>query len=158
MIRREALCFGLAMIFTTMVVVPGILIFWDRSPPFQYIDALVPEKAVHAGDAAHVRITINKVQKDCRGRVERYFFDSTGRAFFLGESPVIYFRAIEERRAGAFERRWLMPADAAPGEGYYVFYPEFWCNPVQYLYPIKPGPQKARVTVLPPLPPRAPAN
>ena len=149
-IRRETLCFVLAAIFTATVVVPGVLIFGNRSLPLEYLDANIVEKTVVPGERAHVRFTVNRVQKECRGRVERYFYDADGKAFFLGSTQTIYYRALQDRPRGTFERSWTVPTEAALGEGIYVAFPEFWCNGVQRFYPISAPPQKARVTVVAP--------
>lgn len=156
MINREALCAALALVFTFTVVIPSILIFGDRSLPFQYIDAAMVDQVAVPGQRVHVRYTVAKVSKDCSGTVQRYFFDGAGRVFFLGEAPAVYYRVVSDPVAGTFEMPWVVPLEAAPGDGLYVAYVEFWCNKVQALFPIKAPPQKARVTVL--MPNRASGN
>lgn len=129
------------------MVIPSILIFGNRSLPFQYIDANMIEASAAPGSSVHVRYTVTKVSKACSGSVQRYFFDATGRVFFLGETPAIYYRLMQDRTEGTFERSWVVPAEAAPGEGVYVAYVEFWCNKVQALFPIKAPTQKARLII-----------
>lgn len=147
-IHRETLCFAIAAIFAMTVVVPGILIFWDRGAPLEFVDATVVGGSVLPGQRAETRFTVRQVTKECRGRVERFFYDSAGKGYFLGEGPTIYHRMLDGADHGAFSRGWTVPADAAPGKGTYIAYPEFWCQPLQFLWPIKAPPQKASVLVI----------
>lgn len=145
--NREALCAALALVFTFTVVIPSILIWGDRSLPFHYIDSNMVETSAAPGSRVHVRYTVTKVSKACSGNVQRYFFDATGRVFFLGETTTIYYRLLQDKTEGVFERSWTVPVEAAAGEGIYVAYVEFWCNKVQAFFPIKAPTQKARLIV-----------
>lgn len=150
MIHRDRVCLALAIAFTGFFVVPGILIFWDRTLPYEFIDARIMESTATPGQEVDVRYTIRNVTKECSGTVNRIFIDSSTRTFFLGESPTIYNLLVDKSDSiGVFDRQWKIPASAAPGPGLYVAYPKFWCYPLQWLYPVKPAaPYKATVTVV----------
>lgn len=148
-LQREALCAALALIFTATVVIPGILIFWDRALPFEYVDATIVEKAASPGDRVHFRLTVRKVDKECRGRVDRVFVDSTGRVFPLNDQPTAYQFFPSRGDLRTIERAFRIPEEAATGEAAYVSFPEFWCYPLQFLFPVKAPTLRAKVTVVP---------
>lgn len=151
MIHRDRVCAITAAAFTIFVVIPGILIGAGRSLPFEFIDARMMESAASPGQEVDVRYTIRNVTKECSGSVERFFVDSQTRTFFLGKSSTIYHRVVSRGDTdGSFDRQWRIPPGAAPGPGLYIAYPEFWCNPLQQLWPIKAPTQKASITVVRP--------
>ena len=148
-IHRDRVCLALAVTFTVGIVVPSILIGWDRTLPYEFIDARIMESAAAPGQEVDIRYTVRNVSKECSGTVHRIFIDSSGRTFFLGESPTIYQLLLAKGENGVFDRQWKIPPGAAPGPGLYVAYPKFWCYPLQWLYPVKPAvPYKATVTVV----------
>lgn len=139
--------------FCSTVVAPGILIFADRTLPFTYIDYAMVEKAAKPGDKIHFRVTARDVRKNnCEGRVKRTWVDGAGRAFPLPTTRTIYQygpnqdgTALRAIRPPAIQ----VPEDAAPGESSYVSEPEFWCFPLQNLYPIKADTMRVRIIILP---------
>lgn len=149
-IRREAACAALSLIFASTVVVPGILIFFDRSLPFEYVDTAMVEKTALPGQRVHFRLTVRKVDKTCRGHVDRVFLDATGRVFPLRAEATAYQYFRTENGLRIVERSFTIPDEAAPGEGTYASFPEFWCYPLQFLWPIKAPPLRAKLLVLSP--------
>lgn len=151
MIHRDRVCAMTAAAFTVFVVIPAVLIGYDRVPPFEFIDARIMESAAAPGEEVDIRYTVRNVTKECSGSVERVFFDSTGKTFYLGNGPTIYDRIVgRDDKNGAFDRQWRIPTGAASGPGVYVADPVFWCNPLQQFYPIKGARQKATITVVRP--------
>lgn len=149
--RGDATCFALAAIFSAVVVIPGVLIFADRSLPFTYVDYNIVEKAVEAGGKATFRLTIKNVTKTCAGRVDRAFVDAAGRVWPMASQRTAYQHSLDRDGAPVrlIDREVEIPEGAAPGEGTYIGEPRFWCYPLQHLHPI-PGPtMRARVIVLP---------
>lgn len=148
-IHRETLCFVIAMIFSAVVVIPGILIFYDRTLPFELIDSRMVETTASPGQQVDVRYTVRNLSKSCDGYVDRFFFDASGRAFYLGTSRIVYSRLLDPNKpTGSFDRQWRIPESAASGPGVYVADPKFWCYPLQHLYPVRGASQKTPITVV----------
>lgn len=147
--RRDALCAAVAAIFTFVVVIPTILICADRSLPFEYVDTSIVEKAAVPGERVHFRLTVRRVNKECRGHVDRVFIDSKGQVFPLRPEPTAYQYFDSKNGLRIVQRQFVIPDEAAPGEGTYASFPEFWCYPLQFLWPIKAPALRAKVAVVP---------
>jgi hypothetical protein len=155
-IHREWLCAAIAVLICSTTLVPGILIFYDRALPFEYVDTAIMEKTARPGDTVHFRLTARRVKKECRGHVDRIFIDQANTTIPLKSSKAVYNRVENQ---GTSDLRIItvpfqIPEGAAPGEGTYVSFPEFWCYPLQFLVPIQAPPLRAKIVVLPPTVPR----
>lgn len=146
---KNVTCVALAMLFSAVFVVPPILIFGDRSLPFQYGLAYSKSEFLHAGQRATNVFAIRELKKNCNGEFDRFFTDAHGNRFFLGTLRTSYMHGLIVLNGRRFEKDWNVPLGAEPGPGLYETIPRFWCNLVQAIYPIPADPVKIKVTILP---------
>lgn len=150
-ISRERLCASLMVVFCATVVAPSVFVFYDRAMPFDYIAVTPVEKIVHPGQAAHVAFIVDNVRKTVSGEFDRYFYDVNGKAYYLGTFQTIYHKLLpaDQERGIRFEKEWVVPWNAPPGDGTYVVTPRFGNLFQMLLYPIAAPSQKVHVTVAP---------
>lgn len=149
MIERHSVCVALATV-AGAVLFSVITVFWSSGQPFEVVDAKIVERAAAPDDVATFRMSVRRVNRSCRGVVKRVFIDSSGHPFQLQPMRVFY-GGIEQQGSvpiPVIERYVRIPEKAADGEGTYVEFPTFWCNPMQALYPIEMPPIRATVRIV----------
>lgn len=134
----------------------GLLIFWDRSAPIEYLMPYATPNEIHAGDHTRLVMRLSKVSRMCKGEFTRSFVDSGGRRFAMGKFETVYqYFVNSETKQLTYPKDITIPltdADAkavAAGPGVYESLPEWWCNPVQWLYPIQGVPVRIPIKILP---------
>jgi len=150
-IHSTALC-HVAASLVFAIAFAGLTIGWDRTPPFDYLPAFSSPTILAPGQSATIRFRIGKVHKICSGEFERWFIDSEGTPFPLGTFQTVYQNYVgfsESKRY--FDKDWTVPLHAAAGPGIYESRPRFWCNPMQYLYPIEAARVRVMVNIVNPI-------
>lgn len=147
--HKNVTCVSLASLFSVVFVVPPIMIFGDRSLPFEYGLAYAKNEYLVAGGSGTIVFTVKGEPKKCKGEFSRYFTDAQGNRFFLGTFRTSYQQGLANSTNGrVFEKDWVVPLGAQPGPGLYETEPYFWCNWFQELYPIQAIPVKIKVTII----------
>lgn len=146
---RMVACAVAASAVSMVTVVPMVLIFGDRSLPFDYGHVYPASPVVAPGEAAVNVFTVKSVRKDCDGAFDRYMTDAKGTRFFLGSYRTDYRRGLAASGWRRFESTWAVPTAAAPGPALYETEPRFWCNWAQRVLPIHADPVRVRVHVAP---------
>ena len=139
----------LALLFSAVFVVPPILIFGDRRPPFEYGHAYAKIELMHAGEVGTNVFTVKDARKNCQGEFNRFFTDSAGNRFFLGTFRTNYEHGLAASGGRSFEEDWRVPLGAQSGPGLYETEPIFWCNWFQRAFPIRVEPVKIKIVVMP---------
>ncbi len=151
---RDANCIILAMLFSAVFVVPPILVYGDRSLPFEYVHVYPAKIDLHPNEQTHNVFVVTDVKKPASGRYHRWFTDSKGHRTFLGTFQANYQQGLSESGKRTFNSPWQVPPKelAYPGPGLYESYPEFWHNPLQgQVNPVTPPqPVRVKVNILPP--------
>ena len=154
MMGRDATCIILAMLFSAVFIVPPILVYGDRSLPFEYVHVYPVNEYLHPGEQTHNVFVVTDVKKPAAGRYRRWFTDAAGHRTFLGVFEANYRQGLSESGQRTFNSPWTVPPKelAVPGPGLYESEPEFWHNWLQgLLYPISPPlPVRVKVHILPP--------
>lgn len=154
--KRDWLCHAAAALFSVLVVVPAILVFGDRSLPFEFVHAYFKPATVHANEDMMLAYTIKDVTKECDGEVKQYMVDADGTIYPLGTIPTVYRDSGEKSSRLIFRRKHVpeykpgTTTPFAPGPAVYRAYPRYWCNPLQKLYPVEPErPMEVKFFVVP---------
>lgn len=147
--HSDITCVVLAMLFSAVFVVPPIMIFSDRSLPFQYGHTYAKTDYLHAGQIGTNVFTVKDARKNCNGEFSRFFTDAKGNRFFLGTFRTSYQHGLSVSEGRSFTKDWIVPLGAMPGPGLYEAEPRFWCNWIQGIYPIKADTVKIKVTIVP---------
>lgn len=143
------MCLALAVLFNAVFVVPPLMIFGNRTPPFEFVHNYARSPYLQPGQTGVNVFTVKDNQKECQSEFDRYFTDASGSRFFLGTFRGGYKRGLQITEGRRFEREWTVPIDAEPGPGLYEAHTRFWCNWFQEAYPIAVGPVKIPVTIVP---------
>lgn len=147
--HRDVTCVVLAMLFSAVFVVPPIMIFGDRSLPFEYGHTYSKSEFLHAGETGTNVFTVKDARKNCNGEFKRFFTDAKGNRFYLGTYRTSYEHGLAVTDGRSFSKDWTVPLSAQPGPGLYEAEPTFWCNWFQGAYPIAAATVKIKVTILP---------
>ena len=146
---RHLVCHIAAMVFCVVVVVPLVLVFGNRTLPFDYIEVAFVEKAARPGEFVQIRFLTGTITSSINGEFDRIFYDGAGRPQFLGTFPTIYNKLTTVGEPQPFYKDFQIPANATEGDALYITKPRFWHNEVQrWLYPIEAPPQKARIWII----------
>lgn len=149
MLGRNVVCHLAAMTFCFVVVVPLVLIFGNRTLPFDYIEVSFVEKAARPGDYVQLRFLTGKVHSSISGEFDRIFYDGEGRAQFLGTFPTVYNKLTTVGGQQPFYKDFQIPVNATEGDALYITRPRFWHNELQrWIYPIEATPQKASIWII----------
>lgn len=134
----------------------AFLIFWDRTPPITYLMPFAQPNEIRPGGDTRLAMRLDKVSRICHGRFTRSFIDSTGRRFPMGTYDTVYQYYVTKDDPTPVYYKWvripMTDADAREvheGPGVYESLPEWWCNPVQRLYPIQGAPVRIAIKMLP---------
>lgn len=135
--RRAVFCVALACVFNAVFIVPPIMIFGNRTLPFDTVMVFPKTPFAAAGSTVVNVFVVKDVRNECASEFDRFFTDSQGNRYFLGTHRGSYRHGLDMTEGRRFEREWKIPDDARTGPAMYEAEPRFWCNWFQQIVPIK---------------------
>lgn len=136
-IRRDWICHLAAAVFSLVVVVPLVMVFGDRTLPFDIGHVFFTPTVARPGDTLTLNYTLTRVAKDCDGEVHQLMFDGSGHVWDLGVTRALYSERTDREQIRTFHRDKKVPMGFAPGPALYKARVFYWCNPLQRFYPLE---------------------
>lgn len=125
----------LAAMVALLIAVPLVFIVGIRTSPYTYIRGQMVDEEVTAGMLGYVRWT-GMYKRNCTGEFFRTILDSGDNIHYL---LVIPDPPDDDELNVPVEwtRAFILPHGAAEGPALYRVRAQYWCNPLQHLWPIK---------------------
>lgn len=130
LMTKHLFAFALAL----LAGVPGYFIFLDRVPPYVELNAIAVTEVVPPGGKFKM-VLVGIVNRHCYGVIRREFIDSEKVIHAI--APVPPLLAGTRGKETELSRVITVPSNMAQGDAVYIGYPEYQCNPFQWVWPIK---------------------
>lgn len=126
-----------ALAIAAMVSFPVVAVVGDRRAPFTFESGEMLTAMPRPGDTVTVR-WIGTFYRECEGVVHRSIVDSGNALHLL--SPIFSVLSnveVDPGKSYSWQRSFNLPLAITSGSARYKTAPEYWCNGLQKLWPIK---------------------
>lgn len=129
---REIACHGIAASFGLAVVLPIMVMLFDRDQPFTLYNATTEPSPAIPGKPLVITFEVDVVRQ-CEGEVVRSIVDHTGRVFTFKRERTWYHEALATGRV-KFTREIIVPIGSKPGSATFHADVTRWCNSLQKIF------------------------
>jgi hypothetical protein len=124
-------------VFVMLLLVPTTYWAIDKQPPYTFIQEgsyIIPNTAV-GNDQMIVSWQVI-VNRQCEGSVRRELFDPHTKVILAMYAAEAAHKNAMPRGLGSFNKTFLLPRQIQPGRIGYRARLEYYCNPLQRIWPI----------------------
>lgn len=136
--KRKWWCNIFAGIFSALVVVPlTYLVYFqlDRTPSFTLTEGKIVPSVVEQGAEYHTQWTLN-IRKPCRATVYQTITDSENVVFRTEVRDSVFSQTDYKHPVVTRSRPRIMPSVVSPGKVKVETHTRFYCNWLQYSWPL----------------------
>lgn len=134
---KDYLCWSalIAAVITAQCIAWAV----DRAPPIEIVSGSITPNPAAPGDTIDVQLVVREYNA-CSGTVFRRIIDSAGIVHAYDETPATYRWVIPrsaDNKPVVFSRTLVLPKTLAQGPAKYSPIVRWWCNPIQWLFPVQ---------------------
>lgn len=124
---RRWLCHAMAATVAICVITPPIILLADRRPVVAVTELHVEPPTLIPGEPAYLRWHGRTLRSECGGIVRRQIIDGAGIIHDFAPVEVV----MRSDDGGYYSRGFVVPMNAAPGNGFVRTRAIRWCNVLQ---------------------------